>query len=799
MQEEMSWIRPLGVAGRIALSIATAVVLVAILLFMTLRFDFQERLKLDAQEHLENLLARESEALNQELLRVKRLSLALRQLTVNAIDLEALSSQPGPSPQPGLSPQQAMDRFEESLIPQVKDLIEIFDNVSGWILFNSELLPGANTISYTYEQGAFIREPEYDAVGEGYAAEPWWSEAVLRGEYWTKPYYWEPWDADIITYSIPVIKDDKLIGVAGAEFFMKPFQERLRSIKVYDTGFVMLIDTEGEAIYLPEEAEAAALSKWYRDKRKALMSEPSGVDYLGDDALVDQKIIAWRRLDNGWLLIAQPKADEMFATIVRTHKVLTVLLLLTVPIALLLGVLMARTLTKRLKALIHASEHFLENLVPTPQAPQPFMMLPEKGEDDLSLLNRAFNRLQRDVQRSLAALSVSEAKYRTLVEYSEHLIFTLNTEGYFLTTNRAMEDMAGRTKEGLMGIHFTSIFESEALKRFWEEKFVLVCQQKQRIQTETRVMAPDGREHVLLVTLLPIMTYNATTGDSGELSESSRVEPTSRVASIGRVELVMGTASDLTERLNAEREIQRLLERDKAALSRLVSGIAHEMNTPLGNVMVLLSYLEGAVNQSQDTAEALQGMRRSLQRAVDLINHFKALSASQQKGPKMETNLKTLLTVSLSGIEGLGASKDLRIECDEGISITTYPAAVMQVISAMVDNAISHGPVPERGDLEPWLPEGEGMRITVSARLDAAGHEVIIQVKDNGVGMTPSVMEHIFDPFYTTKGGQFHSGLGLSVAYNTVVQVLKGHVIVESTPYPEPGHGTVFEVRIPTV
>lgn len=230
---------------------------------------------------------------------------------------------------------------------------------------------------------------------------------------------------------------------------------------------------------------------------------------------------------------------------------------------------------------------------------------------------------------------------------------------------------------------------------------------------------------------------------------------------------------------------------DKAALSRLVSGIAHEMNTPLGNAMVLLSYLEGAVQQNQDTEEALLGMRRSLQRAIDLINHFKALSANQQKGPKLETNLKTLLTLSLSGNEGFIGGKAVNIACEDSLVMNTYPAALMQMISALVDNALSHGPVPEHA------AKAETLVVTVSAKPDATGSHMLIEVQDNGMGMTPSVMEHMYDPFFTTKGGQHHSGLGLSVAYNTICQVLGGEVNAESTPYLEPGHGTVFTVRLP--
>ena len=761
----------IGVAGRIAVAITFAVLIVAVLIVVAVRYQLETQIKSASEQQLQMVLDKESEALNQEFLRVKRLAHALSQLAKNQYGSLKESQN---APLTGSKPE-GIEQLKNQLIPQVKDLISVFDNISGWILFNSEEIPGVHTVSYTFEGNAFKREAEYDAVGEGYSKEPWWTEAIQRGEYWTKPYYWEPWDADIISYSVPVFSGDKLIAVAGAEFFTKPFQERLRQIRVYDTGFVMLIDSQGEPVYLPAETDKELLGSWYKNNEKKLLSQASGIDYLGEGSFINQQVVAWQRLDNRWLLIAQPKASEMFSAVQKVYRVLLVIFLLTIPLAIMLGAIMSRSLTKRLRALIHTSEHLLKNLV-SPKKEMDLILLPDGNHDDLGLLNRTFNRLQQEVQESISALSLSESKYRSLVEYSEQLIFTLDAEGRFLTTNRALETMSGFPKDALIGNHFTVMIASDEIKLFWEERFNHVIRTRQRVHTEAQMKTPDGKYRMLSVTLLPIIS-----------SQSD----------ISAMSSIMVTASDLTERLDAEREVQRLLERDKAALSRLVAGIAHEMNTPLGNALVLLSYFDEVNISDAERQVALDSLKRNLQRVVDLVTNFKALSADHQREALVQIPLKSFITMLISEMD----TQDIvSVKCDSDFSITTYPTALNQVLQLVIDNALIHGPILHL--MQEKHPSSEERQVTgyhVQVIVTKGLNSLTITIEDNGQGMTENILTHCFDPFFTTKRGINHSGLGLSIAYIAATQVLKGKLTATSVPHPEAGHGTTLTISLPLI
>jgi signal transduction histidine kinase len=225
-----------------------------------------------------------------------------------------------------------------------------------------------------------------------------------------------------------------------------------------------------------------------------------------------------------------------------------------------------------------------------------------------------------------------------------------------------------------------------------------------------------------------------------------------------------------------------------AALGYLVAGISHELNTPIGNSLMVASTLRDhaealslELNNPQPRKTRLQNLIadsekgahilvRNLQRAAHLILSFKQVAVDQSSDHRRVFDLKKTVEEVLLTLEPIyrRTSHQLICELAEGIGMESYPGALAQVITNAVTNAISHG-FDGR--------ENGTMRLTASMRNNS---EVEIRFSDDGIGIPPQNIARVFDPFFTTKLGQGGSGLGLNIVYNLATEVLGGTIKLDS-------------------
>ncbi len=237
-----------------------------------------------------------------------------------------------------------------------------------------------------------------------------------------------------------------------------------------------------------------------------------------------------------------------------------------------------------------------------------------------------------------------------------------------------------------------------------------------------------------------------------------------------------------------------------ASLGALVAGVAHELNTPIGNALTTSSSLGHAARQLQDSvqrgelrksvlveflknAEAMNDLVvRSCERAATLITSFKQVAVDQTSEQRREFEILPLVEDNVNALRPSfkHAAVHIALEIPGGIRCNSYPGPLGQVLVNLVQNAVIHGFADRRGGT---------IRITAHAE-DA---RVQMTVEDDGLGMSDEVRAHIFDPFFTTRLGQGGSGLGLSVSQNIVTMVLGGSIDVHSSP----GQGTRFVLRFP--
>lgn len=266
---------------------------------------------------------------------------------------------------------------------------------------------------------------------------------------------------------------------------------------------------------------------------------------------------------------------------------------------------------------------------------------------------------------------------------------------------------------------------------------------------------------------------------------------------------------DLTEAIASLERVQNdLIQAEKlAALGALVAGIAHELGTPVGNGVITASALVDFAAELQDkmSHDALRRsdltdffgrlqtgvdlLQRNLRKAADLITSFKQVAVDRTSLQRRRFGLaevvRETLTVMSPRLRKLPHAIDVDIADD--IELDSYPGAVGQIISNLVENAIVHG-------LE-GRPAGRVLIAAQRAASGAARDMIRIDVSDDGAGIPRENLGRVFDPFFTTRLGQGGSGLGLHIVHNLVTGLLGGRVAVESTP----GHGATFHLHLPEV
>ena len=239
-----------------------------------------------------------------------------------------------------------------------------------------------------------------------------------------------------------------------------------------------------------------------------------------------------------------------------------------------------------------------------------------------------------------------------------------------------------------------------------------------------------------------------------------------------------------------------------AALGALVAGVAHELNTPIGNSLLTASALsdmvrdferrlasDGGLKRSAleahlaEARKACDIMNNSLTRAADLITSFKQVAVDQASGQRRVFRLEDVVRDTLATYATQLRRRVCEVSFDvpADLELDSYPGSLSQVLNNLIGNALLHG-----------FDGRECGAIKITARRSSEDW-VTLEFRDNGVGMTPGTLHKIFDPFFTTKLGQGGSGLGMNIVYNIVTGVLRGTIKVEA----DAGNGTCVTLELP--
>lgn len=240
---------------------------------------------------------------------------------------------------------------------------------------------------------------------------------------------------------------------------------------------------------------------------------------------------------------------------------------------------------------------------------------------------------------------------------------------------------------------------------------------------------------------------------------------------------------DVTDRKRMEQQL--IFSEKMAAIGELAAGVAHEINNPLDGLLNCILRIQRNPKNIEQTQEYLGLMEEAIRRIEATIGKLLDFSRPHEL-TLTAINLNDVVNETIGLIEYGASEKGVKIEIDFRDQIALIHGdkhLLEQVVLNLALNAITA--MPDGGTL--LFQTGE-------INLDALIGKPIIYVKviDTGIGISESVQDRIFDPFYTTQITEKGTGLGLSVS-DRIVRQHQGVIEVES----EEGHGSTFTVKLP--
>jgi two-component system cell cycle sensor histidine kinase/response regulator CckA len=363
------------------------------------------------------------------------------------------------------------------------------------------------------------------------------------------------------------------------------------------------------------------------------------------------------------------------------------------------------------------------------------------------------------------ALKESEAKFRTLFELSPQAIaLTEPGTGRLIEVNGKLCELTGWTREQILGRQTTErgFYSKQDRARFVEE----LKRSGEVNGFEMDFRAKDGS---ILNTLM-----------------------FTRVVRIAGKRLILTIFIDLTDYKRLEAQL--LQSQKMESVGQLAGGIAHDFNNLL---MAIQGYAElGMMRTSPGNPVCgdLQEILKASERAARFTSQLLAFSRRQVLEPKV-VNLSEVVSGMAPMLRRLmGEDVGLVVKTDASLGrVRVDPSQIEQVVVNLVANARDAMPNGGRLGLETANVTLDGCGGDGGAAAPA-GEYIMLRISDTGMGMSPEVRAHIFEPFYTTKEVGKGTGLGLSTSYGIIKQS-GGYVDVQS----ELGRGTTFRVYLPRV
>ena len=388
-----------------------------------------------------------------------------------------------------------------------------------------------------------------------------------------------------------------------------------------------------------------------------------------------------------------------------------------------------------------------------------------------------FGKIVRDMtdkRTAHEAVVESEQRFRMLVNgVMDYAIFMLSPEGIVTNWNAGARRIKGYRSEEIIGSHFSRFYTPEDAAAGLPQRGLAIAAKEGRFEAEGWRVRKDGKRfwaHVVIDTIRD---------DAGKLVGFAKI------------------TRDATERMEANRVLEEtrkaLFQAQKMeAIGKLTGGVAHDFNNVLQVLRGNLELLDNRHHRDAWTRDRLMKAVDAVERGAKLASQLLAFGRQQPLQPVVIN-----LAAALGGMDDLlrrALGETIRVETVVAGGLWNTLVDVHQLENVILNLAINaRDAMPQGGKLTMELANAMLDESYVAMEPDvAAGQYVLLAVTDTGTGMPQDVLEHAFDPFFSTKKAGQGTGLGLSMAYGFVKQS-GGHIKI----YSELDHGTSVKVYLP--
>ena len=316
-----------------------------------------------------------------------------------------------------------------------------------------------------------------------------------------------------------------------------------------------------------------------------------------------------------------------------------------------------------------------------------------------------------------------------------------------------------------------SLKHCDCIGRVCPAQETLKTRQPSRVMHETSGF--DGEPQISQVTAYPIFN---------QLNEIVQL-----VITVRDITKVLADSIEQHTRVIKD-DLSRFAQEDRlASLGRLVASVCHEINNPITSIVTFNKLILSYLRENKMPAEGSAGFERYLDLSIrealrcgSIVNNlltFARQKSIEAKDMDLIEVVKTIMMLTKHQLESSQVEYEVNLP-KAPFKICGDSAQIQQCLMNLIFNAIESMP--------------EGGKLTISGGLDDGEGMVWLTVADNGQGIKPEDLPHIFEPFYSTKVDGKGVGLGLSMTYG-IIREHNGAIEVSS----KPGKGTVFKIKLP--
>ncbi len=586
--------------------------------------------------------------------------------------------------------------------------------------------------------------------------------------------------ADVYSIDIGVRIDDEdgnFLGIAKAVLNIEDILGIINEVKAvseYKSMNIELVTNDGRPVcaeeYKISDAALRILSEFKQGKRHIdyfIIKQPGQRERL----FVHAHSKGYRSFKTlGWILIIEYETKEIFAPIAELRNVLLLISLIVTIVAILLGLLISRSISAPIIKLKDAMGRIGGGKLDT--------KIEINSGDEIGDLAMSFNRMVGDLKET----TISKDYMDNIVSSLADMLIVITPDGRIERVNKAVPGILKYDEEELIGKDVNILFsnkEGVPFGKIGRKKLVKEGVLKGR---EIDFESKDGRQ-------IPVLLSCAAVKDKED-----------------NVISIVCVAKDISERKKMERALQEayaklketqshLIQAGKMeAIGRMASGVAHEVKNPLGIVLQSVNYLESELPQMEERyVEILRIIKDNIKRADNIIRALVDFSRATELKLKPE-DINVILQDSLALIKHRVKLESITVikELEEGLpKILADRGKMEQVFVNIFLNSIYAMPNGGKLFIRTYSTQLNKIKFRVGRRkrdgdyFEPGERAVVVEIEDTGSGIPKERLQKVFDPFFTTKGIGEGAGLGLTVTRN-IIDLHKGIINIES----EEGKGT---------